>query len=260
MTDTAAHELSVEQRSALVDLLYRLADDDLVLGHRCSEWTGLGPILEADIAFSSMAQDLMGHAWTLYNLLHELGEANPDAIAFARSLEQYRCCSMVSLANGDWAFSTIRQFLYAEAKQVRLTALADSTYAPLAEVARKLRGEVKYHTMHGRMWVTRLGAGTNESHTRLHEALQELYPHALGMFEPTKCDAAIAAEQIGPSEVSLLEQWRTAIQPTLNEAGLPVPKTAEPLYGGRIGRHPAELARLLQDMHKVFRLDPAAVW
>ncbi len=260
MTHTTANDLSAEQRSAFVDLLYRLADDDLVLGHRCSEWTGLGPILEADIAFSSMAQDLMGHAWTLYGLLHELGEANPDAIAFARPVQQYRCCSMVSLANGDWAFSTIRQFLYAEAKQVRLTALADSAYAPLAEVARKLRGEVKYHTMHGRMWVTRLGTGTTESHTRLQKALQELYPHALGMFEPTPWDEAIAAERIGPSEAALLEQWRTAIRPTLTEARLSVPETGVPLYGGRVGRHPAELSRLLQDMHKVFRLDPAAVW
>ena len=154
--------LNDRTRTALIDLLYRLADDELIIGHRDSEWTGLGPILEADIAFSSMAQDEMGHALAYYHLLSELGEGDPDTLAFGRSPEQFRCASLVSLPKADWGFSVLRQFLYDTAECVRLSALAHSAYRPLAHLARKLQSEEKYHLMHGRMWVLRLGDATDE--------------------------------------------------------------------------------------------------
>src|ERR1700741_5567847 len=90
-------EFSAEQIAAIKELLYKMADDQLILGHRNSEWTGLGPMLEEDIAFSSVAQDKMGHALAFYNLLHELGEADPDTLVYARTPEQFRCASLVVL-------------------------------------------------------------------------------------------------------------------------------------------------------------------
>lgn len=249
-----------QTRKAVIDLLYRLADDNLVFGHRNSEWTGVAPILEADIAFSSMAQDKVGHAIAFYRILHELGEPDPDTLAFARPAEDFRCCSLATLDKGDWARSIVRQFLFDEATAVRLDALRDSGFAPIAKLARKLRGEVKYHVMHGRMWITRLGNSTEEGRKRMQSAFAEVFPHALGVFEPTRWDRVLADEGIQPSEADLCEVWQAAVSPILAEAGLSRPRNVEPYYGGRGGHHGRELTDLLDAMRKVYRLDPTAKW
>ena len=99
--------------SGLKDLLFKMADDALIIGHRNSEWTGIGPMLEEDMAFSSMAQDKIGHAIALYNILHEvLGEADPDTLGFKREAKQFKCCQFVELPIGEYDFSLIRHFLF----------------------------------------------------------------------------------------------------------------------------------------------------
>ena len=259
-------ELSVEQqlspkvKAAVIDLLYRLADDHLVLGHRNSEWTGLAPILEADIALSSMAQDKMGHALAYYRLLEGLGEPDPDSLAFLRSVDQFRCCSLVALERGDWALSMARHFLFDHSSSVRLAALSQSSYAPMAAVARKLKGEVKYHVMHARMSITKLGRGTDESHARVQGALDRLFPHALGIFEPTAGDETLAADGVQPREAALCDTWLTEIEAVVAESGLRLPVDAKPVYGGRFGNHPDVLARLIDDMQQVYRLEPDGDW
>lgn len=247
-------------RDAAKNLLYRLADDELVIGHRNSEWTGHGPVLEADIAFSSMAQDEIGHAQAYYRMLHELGEADPDNLAFGRGYRQFRCASLVSLPRGDWGFSVLRQFLYDAAESVRLSALAAGSLVPLAQMAAKLRGEEKYHLMHGRTWVLHLGDATEESHARMQAALDQLYPQAMGLFEPTEFDVVLAQAGICPREDDLQREWGSAVVPVLRAAKLRIPEHAVPVYGGRVGRHPAPLKELVEQMQSVFQLDPAAKW
>lgn len=247
-------------REAVIHLLYRMADDELIIGHRNSEWTGHAPILEADIAFSSMAQDEMGHAQAYYDMLHVLGERDPDTLAFGRKPREYRCASLVCLPKGDWGFSLIRQFLYDAAEQVRLTALAESSLVPLAQLTTKLRGEEKYHMMHGRTWVLRLGNATTESHAKMQAALDRAYPHALGLFEPTEFDETLAQAGVCPREEELQKQWESAVAPVLDDAGLEVPDSARPVFGGRVGKHPPELAELLDQMQAVYSIDPAAKW
>jgi ring-1,2-phenylacetyl-CoA epoxidase subunit PaaC len=285
MTTTVVKKMDQRLNAAVVDLLYRLGDDSLIIGHRNSEWTGIGPILEEDIAFSSMAQDKMGHALAFYNLLHELGEPTADELAFARGPAEFRCCSLaalsvfptggtpvphVDLANnpvrdrlmesGDWALSLVRQYLYSEADAVRMAAMEGSAYSPLSHLARKLRGEIKYHTLHGRTLMTRLGKATDDSRARLQAALDALYPHALGMFEPTEFDEALAKAGVCPHEDELKRQWLAVIAPMIEEVGLELPENAKPVYGGRHGNHPPELATLLEEMQNVYRLDPGAEW
>jgi len=261
MADIATLEnLSGGVRQAVVDLLFRMADDELVIGHRNSEWTGLGPILEEDIAFSSMAQDEIGHARAYYEMLHQLGGADPDTLAFGRKARQFRCASITSLPKGDWAFTVVRQFLYDSAESVRLAALSDSAFVPLAQLARKLRGEEKYHLMHGRSWMLHLGEATDESRDRMKKALGELYAHALGLFEPVESDEPLARYGICPTERELRTQWESAVFPTLAAAGLSVRDNTPPAYGGRFGRHPAVLAELLDQMQSVFNIDPTAKW
>lgn len=244
---------------ALTHLLFCLADDDLVLGHRNSEWTGLAPIIEEDIAFSSMAQDEIGHAQAYYTLLSDLGEGAPDRLAFLRGASEFRNARLMELPRGDWAFSVMRQFLADAAEGVRLAALSRSGYKPLVQLARKLAGEEKYHWMHGRSWVQHLGTATGESHARVQRALDELYPHALGMFEATAWDGEWAATGLAPRAGELLGEWHALIAPVLRSAGL-IPPDASPVLGGRRGRHTPHLQALLDDMQLVFRSDPEAVW
>jgi ring-1,2-phenylacetyl-CoA epoxidase subunit PaaC len=243
---------------ALKTLLFRLADDEVVLGHRHTEWTGHGPILEADIAFSSMGQDELGHAQVYYALLHDLGEADPDHLAFMREASEFRCAQLVELPKGDWAIAIARQFLYDAAETVRLAALTHSSYTPLAQAARKFTGEEKYHLLHGKTWVTQLGHSP-EGRARLQTALNAIYPYALGLFETTEIDAAIVAEGLQKPEAELRQDWLNLITPVVHEAGLTLPETVA-VGGGRRGTHTPHLAALLNDMQLVFRSDPEANW
>ncbi len=252
--------LSGVTKEGVIDLLYRMADDELMIGHRNSEWTGHAPILEEDIAFSSMAQDEIGHAQAYFQMLHELGEADADTLAFGRKPREYRCAALVSLQKDDWAFTIVRQFLYDASEQVRLTALANCNFKPLAQLATKLRSEEKYHMMHGRVWMLRLGKSTDESHALMQAALDKAYPYALGLFEPTEHCQPLSQAGICPPEDDLKSQWESAVAPVLADAGLTIPESCKPVYGGRVGKHPPELTQLLDGLQLVYNIDPAAKW
>ena len=245
-----------------IDLLYRLADDQLILGHRNSEWNGLGPILEEDIAFSSMAQDKLGHSLLLYGLLHDLGEAEPDTVAFTRNAPQFHCCQLVELPIGGYDFSLTRHFLFDHAELLRFEALAGSRYEPLAQVARKLRGELKYHALHANTWMKRLGTATDEAIGRMQAALDFTLPYALGIFEPTAAEADVVGSGLFIGEAELQSRWLESITQTLAQTALVLPNlaTLTPVVGGRRGRHTAHLQPLLDEMAEVFRLDPTADW
>ncbi len=263
-------DLTPDVRDALVNYLYALADDELLVGHRASEWTGLAPILEADVALSSIAQDEMGHALTFYQLLEALGEGNPDDLAFARGVTDFRNAIFSELPRGDWAFTVVRQYLHDVAERVRLEALANSAYEPLAHVARKLIVEEKYHLLHDRSWVAKLGGATEESHRRMQAALDRAFPHALGLFEPADGEAVRAEAGIAPPERELRDRWLDEVVPFLESATLRVPARrddrgewqvlVEPVYGGRRGRHTEYLETLLDAMQMVYRMEPGAKW
>src|SRR5437868_2966925 len=122
----------------LAGLLLALADDEFILGYRNSEWTGIAPMLEEDVAFSSMAQDEIGHARLFYEMAAELTGGDPDKIAYGRRTEEYLSCQLMERPKGDWAYSLTRQFLYDTADHVRLEALSRSSYEPLANATRKI--------------------------------------------------------------------------------------------------------------------------
>jgi ring-1,2-phenylacetyl-CoA epoxidase subunit PaaC len=262
-------------RAALRDLLIRMADDDLVLGHRNSEWTGLGPILEEDIAFASMAQDQLGHAQAYYSLVHTLypDGPNPDALAFARSAAEFRSCHLVEVPmqfgaiaadeGGDYAFSLVRHWLYDAAKSVRLGYLSKQTAFPqLAELSTKITREHKYHQMHARTWVNQLGRGSEESRLRMQSALNDAVPMALGLFEATDAESDLIAAQVLPSEAQLKSEWLALVMPVAAAASLTWPADPDPTahLGGRRGWHTEHLERLLAEMTEVFAVDPTASW
>ena len=247
---------------ALKELLYKLADDQLILGHRNSEWTGFGPLLEEDIAFSSMAQDKIGQSQALYNMLHDLGEQQPDTIAFMRNAYQFHNSIFVELPNGEYDFSLIRHFLYDTAEAIRFEMLSHSSYQPLAELSRKVRGEVRYHTLHANTWIKQLGSATEESITRLQRSLEFAFPYALGMFEKSPCENDLITSGIFEGEEVLFHRWNKRIEEIVLQTNLQLPdwKIVNPVYGGRIGNHSEHLQPLLDEMSEVFKIDPQAEW
>jgi len=249
--------------TAIKNLLFNMADDALIIGHRNSEWTGIGPMLEEDLAFSSMAQDKIGHALALYTILHEqLGEPSPDVLGFMRSEKDFRSCHFVELPIGEYDFSLIRHFLFDHAEAIRYEMLTQSTYLPLAQLAKKVKGEIKYHTMHADAFVRQLAAGTEESKARMQSALNYAFPLAHSIFEPGENEKTLIAEGVFAGEEELKKIWRekiielttsfNLILPTVDESKVP--------YGGRKGFHSEHLSPLLSEMTEVTLLDTKAEW
>src|SRR6187399_2211846 len=157
------------------ELLLPIADDELVLGWRNSEWTGIAPFLEEDVAFSSIAQNEIGHARALYQLVAEELGTTADALAFDREPGEYRSAPLVELRRLEWARTIARHWLYETADAIRLDALKESDDEELAGIAAKIDREEVYHRIHAEMWVDRLLA-SEEARPRLDEALEELWP------------------------------------------------------------------------------------
>lgn len=247
---------------ALKELLYKMADDLLVLGHRNSEWTGLGPLLEEDIAFSSMAQDKIGQSYALYQMLHELGEQAPDSIAFTRSANQFHNCQLVELPNNEYDFSLVRHFLFDTADFLRWELLTQSSHEPLALLAKKIKGELRYHTLHANTWIKQLGSATPESVSRLQSSLEQALPYALGIFEESPYEKEILTTHIFAGEEELKKQWINKISEVLSQTHLRLPDISSvvAITGGRSGQHTEHLTVLLNEMGEVFRIDPTAEW
>lgn len=247
---------------ALKELLYRMADDLLILGHRNSEWTGMGPLLEEDIAFSSMAQDKIGQSHALFQMLQQLGEQSPDTVAFTRNAGQFHNCIFTELPNREYDFSLVRHFLFDTADALRWEMLTRSSYEPLALLARKVQGELRYHTLHAGTWVKQLGSATEESMGRMQKSLEGAMPYAMGMFEESPYEADLIADKIFEGEVKLKEAWKEAVDRVIASTQLHLPdwKLVSPVLGGRAGRHSEHLQPMLDEMSEVFRTDPTAEW
>jgi len=213
-------------------LLLSLADDELILGWRNSEWTGIAPTLEEDVAFSSIAQNEIGHARALYELAAcDLG-TDADALAFDRPLTEYRSAPLVELRRLEWARTIARHWLYETADAIRLDVLKASDDPELAGIAAKIDREEVYHRIHAEMWADRL-LGSDEGRPRLDEALAELWPYALGVLD----------EALRPELVRRVEARLGRAMPEAE----PVPR----------GTHEEELAELLDEMTMVRRSAPA---
>ncbi|HZF99747.1 MAG TPA: 1,2-phenylacetyl-CoA epoxidase subunit PaaC [Chitinophagales bacterium] len=248
---------------AIKDLILRMADDALVLGHRNSEWTGIGPIMEEDIAFSSMAQDKIGHAQALYQILHEhFGMPEPDVLGFQRNESEFKSCQLVELPIGDYAFSLVRHFFFDHADALRYEILAGSSFQPLANLAKKIKGELKYHTLHADVWVKKLGNGTEESKARMQSAINETFPYALGIFEESKYENELKAEGVFEGEVELYKRWLEKITPLVEQAGLKLPEVRQDdvKLGGRSGYHTEYLQPMLTEMNEVISSDYNTEW
>ena len=256
-----APDLAPELRAAMDALLLSMADDEFVIGFSDSEWTGIAPMLEEDVAMSSLAQDELGHAQALYQLLAQLRDdgRDADAIAYDRSPDEYRHARLLDHGRGDWAMSIARRYLYDTADTVRLDAMAVSSFGPLRELVDKIRREERYHVMHASAWFERLADRDGEPRNRLLAALDTLAPDAATVFTPLAGqELLVEAGAIDAPMGALEARWRAQITPTFVAHGLPMPPTNE-LGDGRT-RHGEPFRWLWSEFTMVRRDDPVAAW
>src|SRR5712692_4083838 len=189
---------------ATSDLLLEIADDELILGWRDSEWTGIAPSLEEDVAFSSIAQNEIGHARALYELAARDLDTTADELAFDRDPSEYRCAPLVQLHELDWARTIARHYLYETADEIRLAALKEPADEEVAGIAAKMDREEVYHRLHAQMWADRL-----REEPRFQKAVEELWPYALGVPAPEQREAL--AERVGLSGAEPLSHERGSV-------------------------------------------------
>lgn len=248
----------------LTNLLLALADDKLLLGHRNSDWTGLAPILEEDIAFSALAQDEIAHAQAIYRFLSEITGKDENALAFGRAPEEYLCATIVELPDEfDWAVAIVRRFFCDHFDLLRLTRLARSSHKPLADLAQRIADEELVHVQHANEWIKRLGRGSEEARGRVQAALDKLAPLSASLFEPVD-----GQELLEESKIYLLldqpmhQLYSRSVQDVLNaatlQAKLPQPDAA--IKGGRRGNHTDAFTEMLDEMCEVYRIAPDAQW
>jgi ring-1,2-phenylacetyl-CoA epoxidase subunit PaaC len=246
--------------TALAELLLSMADDEFVIGFSDSEWTGIAPLLEEDVAMSSIAQDELGHASALYGLLATLTDSDADALAYDREPADYRHCRLLDHGRGDWAMTIARRFLYDTADVVRLEALVGGSWAPLAELVAKLIREERYHRMHAGAWLDRLARADGEPRDRLLAALAELGPDAATVFTPLPGEPALLESGILDAPMTELEtRWRAAIEPVFASLLLPMPPPAVDPERGRLD-HGEAFQWLWGEFTSVRRSDPGATW
>lgn len=247
-------------RAAVAELLLTLADDEFILGFWDSEWTGIAPMLEEDVATSSIAQDEIGHAKAWYEMLAALTGDDPDRIAFGRPPEAYRHAALMNHPRTDWAFTVARRFLYETADAVRLEALSRSSDAEIAGLAVKMRREETYHLLHWSAWMRRLADGGPNTRERLSNALVRLWPEAESIFAPLDGEALLVEMAILPEPMSTLrDRWVERAHADLAALGLPTPTASRSGAEGRLERTD-DFRWLWGEFTTVSSSEPGATW
>jgi ring-1,2-phenylacetyl-CoA epoxidase subunit PaaC len=254
--------LTLASPSAHLQYLLRLADDQLVLGHRLSEWTGHAPMLEEDIALANIGLDHIGAARSLYDRASEVhGEGlTEDDYAYRRDSRGYLNLLLVERPNGDFAHTIARQFFYSAFALPHWQALTTSADETLAAIAAKSEKEARYHVRHAGDWFLRLGDGTAESHRRMTEAVAALWPYTGEMFEVDGVVEALVADGIAVDPRTLHAEWARTVETALTATGITPPPVKHFQTGGRTGRHTEHLGYILAELQFLQRAYPGAQW
>ena len=250
------------QKALLAKKLLHFGDDELILGHRNSEWCGHAPILEEDIAFANLALDEVGHAQLWYQLHASLVDADPeiypDQLVYRREAYEFRSTHIVALPNGDWAFTMLRQYLFDTAEAIRLAALCESSYRPLAETAAKIRAEEIYHLRHTEAWVKRLALGTEESNRRMQLALDSIWGYTPQLFDALEGEEQLVSAGILVAGQVLYADWLKQVTTFLSAANLTLPADSHRTLSRELQSQ--HMIDILAELQQVARLDPEAQW
>lgn len=260
-----------EMRSLVAELLYQLADDDFLIAYRGSEWLGLAPHIEEDVAFSSINQDTMGHAVMYYQLLEEIGEGKVDDLAHGRPSHYRKNAVLLELPNGpghyrkepefDWAFTVVRHYFYTQAKKVKVDSLKDSSYKPLANVAVKINMELYYHLMHWKTWFHQLLSSSDEARRRMMVAIEKVCADFGGVLSLGPNGEQMAKHGLIEGEEMLMKRWTHEMESVFESLNLSFPESFGMKHGdGRKGEHTDHLVEATATLSEVYRIDPAAAW
>ena len=248
--------------TALFEFACRMGDSSLILAHRNSEWCGHAPVLEEDIAISNVALDLIGQTQLWLGLAAEVEDKgrSADDLAYLRDAWDFRNLLLVERPNGDYGNTLMRQFLFDSWHHLMLAELQKSSDKRVAEIADKASREVAYHLERSRDLVVRLGDGSVESHDRMQEAVDELWPYTGEMFIGDAIDEALGAEGVAPAPESLREGWDALVDSAFHAATLRRPDNPFAQQGGKTGRHSEHLGYILAEMQFLQRAYPGATW
>src|SRR6187397_1618909 len=214
--------------------ILHLADNSLILGQRNSEWCGHGPVLEQDIAITNISLDLIGQARNFYQYAASLigNNATEDSLAYLRKEEEFKNCLLVEQPKGDWAQTILRQFFFSQYQYLLFQQLQESKDRQLAAIAEKSLKEVTYHLRWSSEWIIRLGDGTEESHQRMLNAIDELWQYTSELFEPALYEQRAAEEGLGIDPSSLKLKWEEKVKEVFIEATLRYPDEISVRKGG----------------------------
>jgi ring-1,2-phenylacetyl-CoA epoxidase subunit PaaC len=246
----------------LFEYVIHLADNALILGHRNSEWCGHGPVLEQDIAITNISLDLIGQARNFFQYAAEIkgGNATEDSLAYLRDVREFRNCLLAEQQNGDWGKTIMRQFFMSNYQHLLYSELQQSSNTHIAAACEKALKEVTYHLKWSSEWVIRLGDGTDESHTRMINAIDELWTYTGELFMPASYEIKAFEAGIAPDISTLKTEWENRVTSVFDEAKLPLPPKGFSQTGGKQGMHTEYLGYILAEMQYLQRTYPASKW
>lgn len=246
----------------LIKYILHLADNALILGHRNSEWCGLGPVLEQDIAITNISLDLIGQARNLYQYAATIKNdgSTEDTFAYLRNAHEFKNWLLVEQPNGDWAQTILRQFLFSSYQYLLYQKLQYSNDGQLSAIAAKALKEVTYHLRWSSEWVIRLGDGTDESHRRMLKAVDNLWMYTGELFENTTYEEQCTNEGIGADLLSFKANWERKVKEVFEEATLSLPENTIMKTGGKEGEHSEHLGYILADLQILQRTYTGCEW
>jgi ring-1,2-phenylacetyl-CoA epoxidase subunit PaaC len=252
----------MQKQQALIEYLLRLGDNAMVLGQRLTEIVARGPELEEELANSNIALDYLGQARMFYTYAGDLegrgrGE---DELAFLRDEHEFRNLLLLEQPNGHFGDTMARQVFFDAFYLLQLEALQECADERLADIAAKSAKEIRYHLRHGKQWLIRLGDGTDESHRRITDSVQELWRFTGEMFEGDELDHAMKECWNGPDLQALRVEWSEEIAAVLDEATIPQPEDQWMAGGGKQGQHSEYFGYLIGEMQYMQRAYPGASW
>lgn len=250
------------QNEQLIKYLLQLADNTMVIGHRNSEWCGHGPVLEQDIAMTNIALDHLGQARNFfqYAAILQGNGATEDSLAYLRLEREYKNCLLTEQPNGDWAQTILRQFFFSAYQSPLYQQLMNSRDEQIAAISNKSLKEVTYHLRWSSEWVIRLGDGTPESHQRIANAIEALWPYTGELFMPSDEELAMQKENIGADLTSIKTVWENNVKEVFDEAGLAVPAQGYAQQGGKKGLHTEHMGYILAELQYMQRAYPDSQW
>lgn len=245
-----------------IKYLLHLADNPLILGQRLGEWCGHGPVLEQDIALTNIALDLIGQARLYYQYIASLPgqQTDEDQLAMLRYEYEYLNFLLVEQPNQDFGFTITRQFFYDTFHLLQTEQLVNHTNAQISAIAAKSLKEIKYHYRYSSEWMLRLGDGTEESHLKVQQSINQLWCYTGELFRPAGYEQELMSQQLAV-DVSLLQhEWTSRVSAITKEAGLVLPEKEVMLYGGKEGRHTEHMGYLLTELQYMQRTYPQMNW